>query len=111
MDIAHHALAIENYRVGHALHLIQLTDLAVDIEEYRKSDGRGLEPSRGRGRIGLDVDSYQGDALVVVLVIQLFQDRHLLTAGATPAGPEVHQHDLALQVGETQDRKSTRLNS
>ena len=45
-----------------------------------------------------------GDAedneLVAVLLLQCDQVRNLRSAGRTPRGPEVHEHDLALQIGK-----------
>ena len=45
MDVAHLAGPVEYHGVGHALHLVELTDFAVNIEEYRERDryrGKGV---------------------------------------------------------------------
>src|SRR5271154_1170937 len=47
MDVANIALAIHDDRAGHTSDLVKLTDLAFRVEQYRKSDRRGLQESGG----------------------------------------------------------------
>ena len=46
------------------------------------------------------VHRQQREARGLVLVVQAVQVRHLLPAGAAPAGPEVHQHHLPALLGQ-----------
>src|SRR6185369_10369416 len=109
VDVAHDALAIEDDGVRHALHLIQLTDLAVDIEENREGHRCGLEPIGRKCGIRFHVDADQRHALVAVLVVKLLKNGHLLPTGAAPAGPEIYQHDLSFQIGEAYRLAAVRI--
>src|SRR2546423_4190989 len=48
----------------------------------------------------VDADGDHFEALRIERLRQARKTRHLLAAGRTPGGPEVHQHDLAAQRGE-----------
>src|ERR1017187_4781229 len=88
----------------HAGHLIQFTDLAVRVEQYRKRDRCGLEETDRIGGFGLDVDPEQRETGGLVFLVELLEHRHFLPARSAPARPEIDQHDLALQIAQGQIR-------
>src|SRR5579862_800589 len=100
MDVAHCALTIHDDSARHPRDFIELTHFAIGIEQYRKRDRRALEEFLGVTLFRLDIDSEQSKACRLVGAIELLEDRHLLTAWAAPARPEINQHYLALELAQ-----------
>src|SRR6187551_1238259 len=96
---AHRAVAPDNHGARHRLHLVELRDLILGIEQHRKSHRRFLEPlTRAFSVVLLDVYGEQLEAQAVVLLVERLQMRHLLPARHAPSRPEIHHDDLALQL-------------
>src|SRR5271170_3748454 len=98
MYVAHVALAVQDHGARHSGHLIERTDLAGSIEQNRETHRCGLEEPECVARFGLDVDAQQREACRLVLAVQLLEHRHFLAARAAPAGPEVNQYHLTLEL-------------
>src|SRR5579863_6073362 len=95
---AHLARAVNDNGARHAADVVELTHLAVFIEEDRKTHRRLLEPVDGGFGIRFNIHADEREAELAVLLIYAVKQGHLLAARATPARPEVKHHDLP-QIG------------
>src|SRR6187399_509599 len=105
--LVHHAdvsLAIDEHGARHYGYLVHLADLAVSVEHNREAHRLLLrKPGFSALGIRLDVHAHQGEAHGLVLLVDVFEQRHFLSARSAPGGPEVDHDDLALELGEVDD--------
>src|ERR1700687_293824 len=98
VHVAHLALAVHDHGARHARNLIEGTDLALRVEQYRKRDRGRLEETERVSGFWFDIHAQQRESSGLVPAVELIEYRHFLAAGAAPAGPEIDQHHPAFEI-------------
>ncbi len=88
--------AIDDDRARHAGHVVHTAHLAVLVIQHGEAHGRLLQPVVRGLRVRLDIHTDQGEAQLVVLLVNVLEQGHFLAARSAPARPEVEHDHLAL---------------
>ena len=85
----------------HAGHLIELADFALHVvQRPGRSPAVCFSQSSAGFESGSTFTPMSVKPMLLVLLVDALEQRHLLPARAAPGGPEVDHHDLALVLGE-----------
>ena len=97
------AIAIHDYGIGQHTQAVAVVlgdgDALLVAEQDRVIDAHRIHEVFGV-LLGVDGDADDGEALVLVLLLQIDEGGDLAAAGRAPGGPEVDHQDLAVPFAD-----------